>query len=102
MFEPLEVKALPGYRIWVRYRDGVEGEIDLSHLAGRSVLALWNDPREFAKVHIGHGYAIAWSEEVEFCPDAIYLRLTGRSPEDAFVDVNPRGLILGAVRRGRD
>jgi hypothetical protein len=78
----LEVKALPGHRIWIRYRDGAEGEVDLSHLAGRGVFALWDDEREFAKVHIGPGRAIAWSDEVELCPDAIYLRLTGRSPEE--------------------
>jgi hypothetical protein len=76
MFEPLEVKPLTGYRIWVRYSDGAEGQVDLSHLAGRGVFALWNDEREFAKVRIGPGHAIAWSDEVELCPDAIYLRLT--------------------------
>lgn len=82
MFEPVAVEALPGYRIWIRYRDGAEGEVDLSYLAGRGVFVLWNEEREFAKVHIGPGYAISWSEEVELCPDAVYLRLTGRSPED--------------------
>lgn len=76
MFEPLGVKALPDHRIWIRYRDGTEGIVDLSYLAGRGVFALWNDPREFAKVHIGSGQAIAWSDEVELCPDATYLRLT--------------------------
>lgn len=81
MFEPVEAKALPGYRIWIRYGDGAEGEVDLSHLAGRGVFALWNDLRELEKVHIGPGHAIAWTNEVEHCPDAIYLRLTGRSPE---------------------
>jgi hypothetical protein len=84
VFEPVDVEALPGYRIWIRYRDGVEGEVDLSHLAGRGVFALWNDRGEFDKVHIGPGHAIVWSDEVELCPDAIYLRLTGRSPEEVF------------------
>jgi hypothetical protein len=82
VFEPVAVKALPGYRIWIRYRDGAEGEVDLSHLAGRGVFVLWNDEREFARVYIGPGHAIAWTDEVELCPDAIYLRLTGRSPAD--------------------
>lgn len=82
VFEPVAVRALPGHRIWIRYRDGAEGEVDLSHLAGRGVFDLWNDERQFAKVHIGPGYAIAWSQDVELCPDAVYLRLTGRSPED--------------------
>lgn len=77
-----EVKALPGHRIWVRYVDGVEGEVDLSHLAGRGVFALWDEPGEFEKVHVGSGGAVSWSEEVELCPDATYLKLTGRSLEE--------------------
>lgn len=28
----IEVKPLPNYRLWLRYEDGVEGEIDFSEL----------------------------------------------------------------------
>ena len=37
MARPIEVKALPNFRIWLRYDDGTEGEVDLSDLAGRGV-----------------------------------------------------------------
>lgn len=84
MLEPVEVKPLPGYRIWIRYADGSEGAVDLSHLAGRGVFALWNEAGRFEGVHIGPGFAIAWSDDVELCPDAIYLRLTGKAPEEIF------------------
>ena len=30
MPKPVEVKALPGYRIWLRYDDGAQGEIELA------------------------------------------------------------------------
>ena len=30
MKKAVEVKALNGYRIWLRYADGVEGEVDLN------------------------------------------------------------------------
>jgi hypothetical protein len=40
MFEPLEVKAPSDHRIWIRYADGEEGEVDLSHLAGQGVFKL--------------------------------------------------------------
>ncbi|MFP3941930.1 MAG: DUF2442 domain-containing protein [Thermoanaerobaculia bacterium] len=52
-----EVQALPGYRIWVRYEDGARGEVDLSHLAGRGVFAVWTEAGEFQKVHVGPGGA---------------------------------------------
>lgn len=84
MFKPVDVKALPGYKIWVRFADGTEGQADLSHLANRGVFALWQDDAAFQKVHVGPQGQIAWNEEVEICPDSIYLRLTGKRPEDVF------------------
>ena len=84
MFEPLEVKALSDYRIWIRYADGEEGEVDLSHLSGKGVFELWEDEQKWKNVRIAEDGAIRWSEEVELCPDATYLKLTGKSPEEAF------------------
>ena len=84
MFKPIEVKALPDYKLWLRYTDGVEGEVDLSHLAGRGVFAAWDDYQVFEKVHIGKSGAIAWSDDIDLCPDALYLRLTGKRPEEVF------------------
>jgi uncharacterized protein DUF2442 len=84
MFKPVEVKALSDYRIWVRFADGVEGEVDLSHLAGRGVFSLWQDYGAFQRVHLGPGGEIAWDDEVALCPDSIYLKLTGKTPEEVF------------------
>lgn len=81
---PVEVEPLDNYRVWVKYSDGVEGVADLSDFAGTGVFALWNDNRVFQKVHIGLGGGIAWSDQVDMCPDAIYLKITGKSPEDVF------------------
>jgi hypothetical protein len=39
-FRPLKVKALPNSKLWVKYSDGVEGEVDLSHLGGKGVFSL--------------------------------------------------------------
>ena len=84
MIGPVEVRALPNYRLWLRYPDGVAGEVDLSHLAGEGVFALWNDPREFEKVHVGPLGNIAWTDEIDICPDALYMEITGMSPEEFF------------------
>jgi len=88
MFKPVDVKALPGFKIWVRFADGTEGKTDLSHLAGRGVFVLWNDDEAFQNVHVGPHGQIAWSEEVEICPDSIYLRLTGKTPEEVFPNLS--------------
>lgn len=68
----------------MKYSDGVEGIVDLSHLAGKGVFALWNDSSQFRAVHIGPGDELAWSDEIDLCPDAIYLKITGKKPEDLF------------------
>ena len=84
MPKAVEVKALSDYRIWVRFADGTAGEVDLSHLAGRGVFSLWQDYTAFQGVHLGSSGEIAWNDEVELCPDSIYLKLTGKTPEDVF------------------
>jgi hypothetical protein len=86
---PVEVKALDRYRLWLRYSDGVEGIVDLSDFAGDGVFALWNDYQAFAAVHIGTSGEITWNDEVDLCPDALYLRLTGKQPEDLFPQLRP-------------
>jgi hypothetical protein len=89
MLTPLEVRVLPHYRLWLRYADGVTGEIDLSHLVGKGVFALWNDPRQFEQVHISPHGSIAWTE-VEMCPDALYLEITGKSVYEVFPGLMPK------------
>lgn len=81
---PIAVKALEDYRLWVRFSDGVEGIVDLSGYVGKGVFAIWNDYQAFRNVHIGPGGEIAWSEQVDLCPDAIYLKITGKKPEEIF------------------
>ncbi|MGE0394089.1 MAG: DUF2442 domain-containing protein [Vicinamibacterales bacterium] len=75
----MSVKALSDYRIWLCYDDGAEGEVDLSDIAGKGVFAAWNDPAVFDAVRLGIHGAIEWPGDLDLCPDAMYLRLTGRS-----------------------
>ena len=79
MVEPIAVEPREGYRIWLRYSDGAAGEVDLSELAGGGVFSVWDDRTCFEAVHLTEYGAIAWSEELELCPDALYMRLTGKS-----------------------
>ena len=87
MVRPTDVTALEDYRIWIRYSDGSAGEVDLAHLAGRGVFAAWNDPRCFKDVHLGPAGAVAWGDDIELCPDALYIRLTGKRLEEVIPGV---------------
>lgn len=89
MIKPVSVMALPNYRIRIAFSDGVAGEVDLSDLAGQGVFEVWKDPGVFEGVHLGAGRQIRWSDEIELCPDAVYMRLTGRTPEELFPHLKP-------------
>jgi hypothetical protein len=91
MFKPVEVKALPNYRLWVKYSDGIEGNVDLSQLVGRGVFSLWNDFSAFQKVYIGGSGEIAWSETIDICPDAVYMKITGKTPQQLFLNIQSEG-----------
>ncbi len=82
MIRPIAVEPRDGYCIWVRYSDGVAGEIDLSDMAGRGVFTAWNDRTFFETVRVVEGGAIAWGDDLDICPDALYMELTGKSVAD--------------------
>ncbi|MCC7117550.1 MAG: DUF2442 domain-containing protein [Anaerolineales bacterium] len=77
-----EAKALKKFRLRVKFSDGVEGEVDLSEFAGKGVFALWNDYSQFEKVIIGPSGELMWNEDVDMDGLGIYLKLTGKTPEE--------------------
>ena len=54
----------------------------MSDLAGRGVFAAWNEPGFFEKVHVSCHRSIAWDDDLEICPDALYMEITGKSFEE--------------------
>ena len=77
MIRPTHVETLSGYRLRVAYSDGTQGVIDFSAEVGRGVFAPLSDEAFFGTVHVGRYGQIAWSEEIESCPDAAYQEITG-------------------------
>lgn len=78
------VRALQGYRLELEFDDGVRGTADLSDLAGKGVFSLWGDGQAFNLVRIGTSGELIWSDKVDLCPDSLYLRVTGKKPQDIF------------------
>ncbi len=40
---PIAVQPRGGYKIWLQYEDGVEGEVDLSDIPRTGIFEVWND-----------------------------------------------------------
>ncbi len=78
------VEIQQGYHLALTFDDGTAGTVDLSHLVGRGVFACWNDPAAFAQVRIGSSGELLWGDHVDLCPDALYLKVTGKQPEEMF------------------
>jgi hypothetical protein len=79
-----EVTPLRDYRLELTFDDGVRGTVDLSALVGKGVLSLWHDPVAFQRVGIGTSGELVWHDQVDLCPDALYLKVTGKTPEEVF------------------
>ena len=79
---PVAVEPREGFCIWVKFRDGAEGEIDLSHMVPQGVFAAWEDRRFFESVTINSYGEIAWGDEIDLCLDALYMQLTGKTVEE--------------------
>ena len=79
MIRPTAVEARGNYRIWIKFEDGEEGEIDLSHLVGKGVFAAWHDPSSFQNVRIVDDETLIWGNDIDLCPDALYMKLAGKS-----------------------
>ena len=84
MYRITHAEVLEEYRLSLTFSDGVQGIVDLSSLVGSGVFALWNDYSEFRKVRIGDTGELVWSDQVDLCPDALYLQVTGKDPNDIF------------------
>lgn len=75
---PIAVKALGRYKIWLKYNDQTEGEVDLSHLSKTGIFLDWDENNLFENVYIDNlSHAIAWNDDIDLCPDSLYLKLKG-------------------------
>ena len=71
------VQALEGYRLKVRFMDGLEGEVHLAAMLASpdaGVFAPLRDPAFFAQVFVQYG-AVTWPGELDLAPDAMHDRI---------------------------
>jgi hypothetical protein len=80
MIKITAVRALPKFKIWIKFQDGQAGTVDLSDLAGKGVFSKWNEPGFFDAVFIDQEtHAVAWPGGIDLCPDSLYEDVTGKS-----------------------
>jgi hypothetical protein len=86
----ITAKALPGFRLELKFDNGESGVVDVSEFAGRGVFAAWEKSGVFEQVQVTSEGAVEWPGEIDMCPDSLYMRMTGKRPEEIFPTLRNR------------
>lgn len=87
----VRVEPRGGYRIWLQFQDGVQGEVDLEALLSfRGVFDALRDPAYFARVRVDPELGtICWPNAADWDPLVLYSLVTGR-PIETFLTGSAR------------
>ena len=80
-WDVIEVKPEPGYRLFVRFKDGLAGRVRLRPEELTGALAPLADVQFFEQVLVDCG-AGAWPGEIDLAPDAMYAQIASRRQGD--------------------
>jgi hypothetical protein len=75
----IQVRPLEGFRLYLRFEDGVEGEVDVQKLVPfDGVFAPLRTRSEFEKVRVDSELGtVCWPSGADLDPDVLYARVTG-------------------------
>jgi hypothetical protein len=79
-WDVVEVKPEPEYRLFVRFKDGLSGRVQLRPEELTGALAPLLDVQFFEQVFVDYG-AVAWPGEIDLAPDAMYAQVASQSRE---------------------
>jgi hypothetical protein len=71
--EVIDARHLGGHRVWVKFDDGLEGEIDLSDLLWGEVFEPLKDPAYFANFTVD--WTLTWPNGADVAPESLYARV---------------------------
>ena len=80
-WDVVEVKPEADYRLFVRFKDGLTGHVQLREEEMTGALAPLKDAGFFEQVFVDCG-AVAWPGEIDLAPDAMYDEVAGQSHGD--------------------
>lgn len=77
----VEARPVGDHRLYVRFEDGAEGEVDLAEFVEfHGVFAILRDPAEFRKLRVDSELGtVCWPNGADLDPDVIYALVTGEA-----------------------
>ena len=74
---------MDNYQLSVLFDDGLDGIIDVSHLAGKGIFEKWDRNNIFKKVYINRqNNSISWTGEIDIDTLNVYCTIKGISPQN--------------------
>ncbi len=70
-WDVVEVKPLDALGLFVRFTDGLTGEVHFKPEHLRGIFEPLKDQAYFNQVYVDHG-AVAWPGQIDLAPDAMY------------------------------
>jgi len=85
MIRIAQAEALEAFKVKLAFENGVVGTVDFSELAASPLFGPLKNYEFFEGVSIVRdGRALAWGEDLEICADSLFMRITGKKPEEIF------------------
>ena len=76
-WDVVDVKPLEDFGLFVRFADGVTGEVRFAPAHFTGVFAALKDLAFFKQVYVDHG-AVAWPGQIDLAPDAMYQEIKAK------------------------
>ncbi len=76
-WDVVEVKPLEALGLFVRFTDGLTGEVRFRPEHLRGVFEPLKDPAYFNQVYVDHG-AVVWPGQIDLAPDAMYREIKAK------------------------
>ncbi len=75
MVQVLEARYRGGHRVWLRFDDGDDGEVDLSAELAGEIFEPLQDPGYFARFTVDE--TLTWPNGADFAPEFLRERVSG-------------------------
>jgi hypothetical protein len=69
MEEIIEIQVLDNFQIWIKFKDGMEKEVNIRQFLGKGITEELLDYENFKNVAIEPGGGIAWYNGFDVCPN---------------------------------
>ena len=73
LVQVVEARYLSGHRVWLRFDDGVEGEVDLRDALRGPVFEPLQDPAYFALFSVD--WTLTWPNGADLAPESLHERV---------------------------